>query len=150
MHAMTPLKLVALDAEDLEVVSMHLQDAIIGVGDIAWHPRHGRLVIALNRFDWEEAEAGDGQSRRLRSALRFERVRSCKCREMNPNDKDVLLNLLAVKFDEDNPPSGIVTLIFSGGKALRLEVECLECELADLGPAWDIVCRPCHSDDPHA
>jgi hypothetical protein len=35
-----------------------------------------------------------------------------------------------------------VTLIFSGGAALRLEVECLECELADLGPTWDAKARP--------
>jgi hypothetical protein len=37
-----------------------------------------------------------------------------------------------------------VTLIFSGGAALRLEVECLECELADLGPSWTAKARPAH------
>ena len=66
---------------------------------------------------------------------------------MTPQDKDVVLNLLAVKFDEREPPSGVVTLYFSGGKALRLEVECLECELADLGPVWEIPLRPIHPED---
>ena len=47
-----------------------------------------------------------------------------------------MLNLLAVGFAETDPPGGVVTLTFSGGAALRLEVECLEAELADLGPAW--------------
>ena len=36
---------------------------------------------------------------------------------------------------------------FSGGAALRLEVECLEVELADLGPAWATECCPAHAVD---
>jgi hypothetical protein len=38
-----------------------------------------------------------------------------------------------------------VILTFSGGAALRLEVECLEAELADLGPAWITESRPAHA-----
>ncbi len=41
-------------------------------------------------------------------------------------------------------PGGVVTLAFSGAAALRLEVECLEAELADLGPAWAAECCPAH------
>jgi hypothetical protein len=40
-----------------------------------------------------------------------------------------------------------VTLTFSGGAALRLEVECLEAELADLGPSWTTECCPGHIVD---
>ena len=63
-----------------------------------------------------------------------------------PVQKDQVLNLLAVEFDETDPPAGVVTLMFSGGAALRLEVECLEAELADLGPAWVTECCPAHAD----
>jgi hypothetical protein len=59
--------------------------------------------------------------------------------------KDDVLNLLAVEFVETEAPSGVVTLTFSGGAALRLEVECLEAELADLGPAWTTTCCPKHA-----
>ena len=58
-----------------------------------------------------------------------------------------MLNLLAVEFSETDPPAGVVNLIFSGGGALRLEVECLEAELADLGPSWPAGGRPIHVDD---
>ena len=58
-----------------------------------------------------------------------------------------MLNLLAVEFSEDDAPAGVVTLIFSGGGMLRLEVECLEAELADLGPAWPTECAPIHADE---
>ena len=144
---MEPVKFVAFDRDDLEVVSTHLQDALVKVSDISWRPHEKRLVIALNRFDWLTAECCRGELQRCRSALRFERVTSCKCRSVNPAGKDAMLNLLAVEFSDADPPAGVVSLIFSGGGVLRLEVECLEAELADLGPAWPTDARPIHVDD---
>jgi Protein of unknown function (DUF2948) len=140
------LKFVVLDGEDLEVVSTHLQDAVVKVADVIWRPQDKRLVVALNRFDWEGAQSGEPQFRRRRAALRFERVLACKCRDLNPAGKDAVLNLLAVEFAETQAPSGAVTLTFSGGGALRLEVECLEAELADLGPTWTAAKCPAHSE----
>ena len=131
---MDRLKLIALDREDIEVVSAHLQDAVVKAADIRWRPAEKRLVVALNRFDWEAANGAAPQFRRRRAALRFERVSACKCRNCTPVEKDQVLNLLAVSFEETDQPAGVVTLMFSGGAALRLEVECLEAELADLGP----------------
>jgi hypothetical protein len=142
--AADPLKFVVLDEEDLEVVSAHLQDAVVKVADVLWRPAEKRLVVALNRFDWEGAQSERPQYRRRRTALRFERVLSCKCRKLNPAAKDAALNLLAVEYAEAQAPSGAVTLIFSGGGALRLEVECLEAELADLGPVLTAAVCPVH------
>jgi hypothetical protein len=144
---MEPLKFVALDKDDLEVISAHLQDATVKVADVLWRPEEKRLVIALCRFDWLSAEGERPQFRRCRSALRFERVSACKCRSVNPHGKDAILNLLAVEFEETQAPSGVVMLTFSGGGALRLEVECLEVELADLGPDWAVAARPVHAEN---
>jgi len=144
-RAADPLKFAVLDEEDLEVVSTHLQDAVIKVADIIWQVPAKRLVVGLNRFDWERAIGPKPQNCRRRSALRFERVLSCKSQAVNPAGKDAVLNLLAVEFAETDAPSGVVTLIFSGGGAMRLEVECLEAELADLGPVWTCTGRPIHA-----
>lgn len=141
------LKFIALDEEDLEVVSTHLQDAIVKVSDILWRPQEKRVVIALNRFDWEGAQSATPQNRRRRAALRFERVMSCKCRGVDCGGKERVLNLLAVEFAQNSAPSGTVTLTFSGGGAIRLEVECLEAELADLGPTWVAANCPKHPAD---
>jgi hypothetical protein len=140
-----PLKFIALDREDLEVISTHLQDALVRVADVLWRPQDKRLVIGLSRFDWLSAEADRPELRRCRTALRFERVSCCKCKQLDPTGKDAVLNLLAIEFAETDPPAGVVTLIFSGGGALRLEVECLEAELADLGPTWQAAARPVHA-----
>lgn len=141
------LKLVALDGGDMEVVSAHLQDALVGAADIRWRPGENRVVMGLNRFDWEAAIGQSPEYRRRRAALRFERVLSCKCRGCDAQSKDAVLNLLAVEFSESDPPGGVVTLTFSGGAALRLEVECLEVELIDLGPAWTTEICPEHAAD---
>jgi hypothetical protein len=142
---MDPLKLIALDADDIEVVSTHLQDSVVKAADIHWRPTENRVVVGLNRFDWEAANGAAPEFRRRRAALRFERVLACKCRNLDAVQKDQVLNLLAVEFDANDQPGGVVTLIFSGGGALRLKVECLEVELADLGPCWGTDCCPEHT-----
>jgi hypothetical protein len=139
------LKFVALDADDLAVVSAHLQDAVVKASEVIWRPQEQRLVLGLNRFDWEAAQLDRPEFRRRRAALRFERVRSCKCRDLSPAEGDEILNLLAVEFTLTDAPSGVVTLTFSGGPALRLEVECLETELVDLGPTWTATKCPAHA-----
>lgn len=134
------LKLVAIDHDDIEVVSAHLQDALVRIADIFWKPREHRFVMAVDRFDWTavtDARAkGAPEYRRCRTALRFERVLSCKCRNVDPSDRKARLNLLAVEFAEREAPSGLVLMTFSGGGAIRLEVECLEAELTDLGEVF--------------
>jgi hypothetical protein len=154
------LKLVALDKDDIEVISAHVQDSLVKIADILWRPSEHRFVVALNRFDWmsaaEIAKVGNKMSgaaagaaakqdyRRCRTALRFERVLACKCRNLNQTAKDAQLNLLAVEFAETDSPAGIVSLIFSGGGVIRLDVECLEAELADLGEVSAAAICPDH------
>jgi hypothetical protein len=142
------LKLVALDKDDIEVVSAHVQDALVKIADIFWRPNEHRFVMALNRFDWMTAVDAKVDAkpdyRRCRTALRFERVLACKCRGLDPSNKIARLNLLAVEFAERDAPSGTVTLTFSGGGVIRLEVECLEAELADLGEVSAAALCPDH------
>jgi hypothetical protein len=142
---MDPLKLIALDRDDIEIVSAHLQDALVKVADVHWRPAEHRLVVALGRFDWEAAYRDQPEYRRRLAALRFDRVLACKCKNVKPHDKDAVLNLLAVEFAESDAPAGVVTLVFSGDAAVRLEVECLEVELADLGPCWETAKCPEHA-----
>jgi hypothetical protein len=103
--------------------------------------------MSLARFDWEGSLADNPKFQRRGTALRFDRVNSIKCRNIDCKDKQRALNLLAVEFAETDPPGGVVILTFSDGAAVRLEVECLECELVDLGPVWQATCCPTHVDD---
>jgi hypothetical protein len=127
-------KLIALDADDLAVVSAHVQDAAVGVADIIWRQAEKRLVIGMTRPDWDQALSGEVEPRRLLAALRFDRVLSCKSRNIDLDAPQTALELVGIEFHPSDPPGGNVVVLFASGGALRLDVECLECELADLGP----------------
>jgi hypothetical protein len=139
------LKLTALDADDLRVISAHLQDAVMRVGDMRYLPADKRFAIVVNRFDWDSAGSGGrtGFSRR-RSAVHFDRVLDIKVSNIRQNVPDAVLSLLAVEFEPTDLPSGHITLVFSGGGAIRLGVECIEAAMADLGPVWATASRPDH------
>jgi hypothetical protein len=127
-------RLIALDADDLAVISAHVQDAKVQAADIIWRQAEKRLVVGMNRLDWEQTLKGETEPRRLIAALRFDRVLSCKSRNINLDAPETTLDLLGIEFHPAEAPGGSVVLLFADGGALRLDVECLECELADLGP----------------
>jgi DUF2948 family protein len=128
------LKLIALDADDLAVISTHVQDARVQAVDIIWRQSEKRLVIGMNRLDWEQTLAGEAEPQRLVSALRFDRVLACKSRGIDLAAPEVALELIGIEFHPGaESPAGSALLLFSHGGALRLDVECLECELTDLG-----------------
>ncbi|WP_373502717.1 DUF2948 family protein [Aestuariivirga sp.] len=137
------LKLSALDTEDLAVISTHMQDAVLVVGDMGYSPKRKQFALLANRFAWDEAEI----RQRRRTGLHFDRVLAVKTLNIPMTEKDAVLSLLAVSFAEIDAPAGEVLLTFSGGATVRLIVECLECQMADLGPAWSTENVPQHEID---
>jgi hypothetical protein len=128
------LKLIALDPDDLAVISTHVQDARVRTSDIVWRQAEKRLIVGMNRLDWEQTLSGRTEPRRLVAALRFDRVLACKSRNIDLVQGDAALELVGIEFHETDTPGGSAVLLFADGAALRLDVECLECELTDLGP----------------
>lgn len=123
---MSSLKLVAFDADDLAVVSAHLEEATLTRADMAFLPRAQRFVLVMRRRDREVADAPNHLT-----GLHFERVTRVRTLGM-PEDAKAPLTLLGLAFAQTNDPAGEVSLLFSGGMAVRLEVECLEAQMADL------------------
>ncbi len=143
---MSDLKLLAVDEEDVAIISAHLQDAVVKRADMGFVPRAQRFALLLNRFDWERSVQENTRVRR-RSGLHFERVRAVQCRGMEQAQIEGVLSLLAITFlPGDDAPSGHVLLTFSGGAEVRLDVECIEATLSDLGPAWDCPSAPQHTE----
>jgi hypothetical protein len=145
------LKLIALDEDDLKILSAHLQDAVLITQDMVFLPKERRFVAVLNRFNWQEAvdaRAGNGADfERRQAALRFEKVSQAQFRNLSFDQPNDALELLAIDFDAGDAPSGSVTLFFAGGGAVRLHVDCIEAELRDLGPIWPTRTKPQHPDD---
>ncbi len=89
---------------------------------------------------FEEADGGP-LYQRVNCTVCFDWVRKVRFRDLDPRRKDQLLNLLTL---EAGP--GAVTLLFSGGGEIRLEVSDIRCHLEDLGEPWPTRWRPGHAE----
>jgi hypothetical protein len=145
------MKLAAADSEDLEILSARLQDAAGKLGDIAWLPKQRRFACVLNRYRWEDAKSG-GKGSRVRAGLHFDGVLDVKSQNIKQGAPDAVVSLLAIKFTPNGPdegsteadPGGMVELLFAGGGAIRLTVECITAELSDLTGPWAAIGKPMH------
>ena len=142
--ALNPRKMIAMDGEDLQVISAHCQDAVLKIRDIRYFPGEKRLLLELNRFKWEH---GEKQNIRVKSVLHFERVTKVAAQGVDPKRKSGVLALLAVLFETTDAPAGHVDLIFSGNAVLRLDIECIEAQLTDMNAAWEASSKPDHPED---
>lgn len=139
------LKLLAFDGEDLAVLSAHLQDALVAARDIAWVPAQRRFALVAARFDWAARAAN--RFERVSAGLHFDHVRKVSSARFDRANDEAILNLLAIGFEPGEAPSGQIVLTFSGGVAIRLEVECVDAQLRDIGPRWTAQSCPGHKLD---
>jgi Protein of unknown function (DUF2948) len=142
------LKLIALDAAEVPVVSLHLQDAVVRVADMAYSLQDTRFALMCNRYHRSDASDTKGSGERRRAALRIERVKRVQSQGFDLKSTATVLSILAVLFvpdpDPATAPAGTLTLVCAGNAAVRLAVECVEMALEDLGPAWQPGRRPMH------
>ena len=161
------LRLRARDTEDMGVFAAVLQDALVPLVDVTYQKRQRRFVMVANRFMWEDAAAapaadepvmategpdeGDAafedegpepRFRRVNCGIRFDQVTNVRMRQIDPKQRDQILNLLTLSDD----PQGI-TLLFSDGAAIRLDGDKIEAHLEDLGEPWPTDWRPAHRLD---
>ena len=131
----SPLRLKALDAEDLQVLSALVQDAVFPASEMAWQSKDRRFAILLNRFRWEDASNADKRKRayeRVQSLLAFENVVAVRSQGVQKGDSDTILSLLAVTFEAGEDGTGSIFLTFAGDGVLALEVEAIEAQLRDV------------------
>lgn len=134
------LKLSTEDASDLEVISAHMQDALVRVADMKYLKKQHQFALVANRYAWEM----EGDTQRRRSGLHCNQVLSVKQVGLTTADADTILSLLSITFEPDENPSGTVVFTFSAGFTIRLQVEYLDIHLRDLGPAWGTPHTPSH------
>lgn len=138
---MTRLKLAAADAEDLDVLSARLQDAVAKLKDITWLPKKRRFAAVVNRLRWEE----DGKTR-VRAGLHFDGVLKVQSSKVKLGAGEAVVSILAVRFTANGgeDPGGVVEIVLAGGGGFRLTVECVDAELADMTQPWAAIGKPDH------
>jgi len=138
------LKLTALDADDLAVISAAVQDALVAVRDCAYFKDEKRFVLLLNRFRWEADPSVESAHSRTHSALVFNEVTAVRRHNIPLNEPDRMLELLAVVLDYRGDNDRSVTLRFAAGRSIRLEIGRLACHLGDVGEPWATPWKPAH------
>ena len=140
---MERLKLIAMDKEDLGIISTYCQDGVLKIGDIEYLASQRQFIITMNRYVWEKGGRMKIPERR-RSVLHFNQVNGAKIFDIDRTQVDKVLSLLAVTFEPDDLPGGTLHLVFSGEAAIRLKVECIEVQLSDMDAAWQAKSQPSH------
>ncbi len=136
---------MAVDADDLKIISAACQDGVCKPADIAYEARKRRFHIEFNRFRWENGES-DAQQR-VRSALSLEDVTGVKARGLPPKSADLVLSLMSVEWEEgEEAPSGHFRLIFAGDGELVVSADCLDATLVDVSQPWPAKNRPAHKE----
>ena len=171
MDRITPLKLRARRAEDYEVVSALLQDALIPASEMDYLPEQRRFVVLANRFRWELSRDGpadteptanpesggrgavdasdDARFHDVDAHTHFQRTHCGLCfdrvkavrRRGFKPGQSATLLNLLALTYDD----GGITLEFSGGAAVRLVGRRIACHLEDLGESWPTKWRPSHA-----
>ncbi len=124
----TPIRLRAEDAEDLKIVSACLQDAIVPITEIGYLPDDRRFVMVVNRFRWE---AADDILTRINCAVTVLGVTNVKRRAIDPSNRALLLDLLAI-----TPTADGINLIFAGNAAIHLTAPHWRCLIEDISDPW--------------
>jgi Protein of unknown function (DUF2948) len=138
------LTLAAEDIEDLEIISARLQDAVAPLKELVYLPRKRRFAALLNRFKWEDGRKD--ANLRVRSVLHFDGVLSARSKGLKRGAPDAVVSLLAIRFTPKGgeDPGGEIELVFSGGGAMKLTVECIDAGLTDVSGDWAARGRPTH------
>ena len=127
-----PLNLGAEDADDLQVISALVQDAVFPISEMSWRASKRRFVLLLNRFRWEDEGRDRHAPERVQSLLVVDNVLSVASQGVERGEKDMILSVLSVAFEAGEDGTGHVHLTLAGDGGLRLSVEALEVSLKDV------------------
>lgn len=129
---MAPLRLRAIDTEDLAVMSAVLQDACAPLKEMAYDAEAATFMAAFNRCCREQSPAKDTPN--CLAVLTVAKVRGVTHRGFAIADLERVHHLVLI-LEEPEPADNegaYVTLVFRDGSAIRLEVDGVDCRLEDL------------------
>jgi hypothetical protein len=130
-----PLRLQALDAKDLQVISALVQDAVFPITELKWLQKERRFAALLNRFRWEDLAAAKQRNRpveRVQSVLSISDVLKVSSQGIDRADKDLILSVLTIGFEPGADGTGRIELTLAGDGAVSLEVEAIDVVLQDV------------------
>ena len=140
-----PLRLVAKDVQDLDIILSLLQDSLMPVVSIAHDKEKNTLSILANRFCWEVLEENEDDPiyYRVHAGFMFKNVETIHEKNIDQSDNTRILSFLTAHIDQHSDHL-FVYLMFSDDGCIRLTLKNIDCTLADIDEPWSTRARPEH------
>ena len=139
------LKLIGKNIEDLKTISAYCQDSIVKIKDLVYLKKNKIFIMMLNRFMWEDAEKGISKNyKRIKSVLKFNFIEIILAKNINQQQKNRNLELLAIKSNYNPNNLYDINLIFSGKSIILLKSEEIDVMLDDQKNFWEVKHFPEH------
>ena len=119
-------QIIASDLDGLQVVSACSTGAKVRVADIKFLLSNKVFLLSIERTKIEN----DQEDRRINSILRFDNVLKVKSKNIDQNNKDLVIELMAIDYLKNNNDYEI-NLMFENNTHISLVVEALEILLED-------------------
>ena len=139
------LKLIGKNIEDLKTISAYTQDSIVKIKDIVYLKENKIFIVMLSRFMWEDLEKGVFRNyKRIKSILKFNFIENVSAKNINQQQKNRNLELLAIKSNYNQNNLYDTNLIFSGNNIILLKSEEIDVMLDDQEYFWEVKHSPKH------
>ena len=139
------LKLIGKNIEDLKTISAYCQDSIVKIKDLIYLKENRIFLMMLSRFMWEDIEKGVFRNyKRIKSVLKFNFIENVLAKNINQQQKNRNLELLAIKSNYSQNNSLHINLIFSGKSIILLKSEEIDVMLDDQKYFWEVNHFPEH------
>ncbi|MBO6492866.1 MAG: DUF2948 family protein [Pelagibacteraceae bacterium] len=139
------LKLIGKNIEDLKTISAYTQDSIVKIKDIVYLKENKIFIVMLSRFMWEDLEKGVFRNyKRIKSILKFNFIENVLAKNINQQQKNRNLELLAIKSNHNQNNLYDTSLIFSGNNIILLKSEEIDVMLDDQEYFWEVKHSPKH------
>ena len=119
-------KIIAQSPEDLQIISACCSEAKVNTSEIKYLPSNKIFLLSLLRFDREN----ENNKNSINSIIKFEFIETSKSKNIDQNNPNILLELLAIDiFKRDH--NFEITLLFSKNRFITLTTEVIEVTLED-------------------
>ena len=119
-------KIIAKDAQGLQLISACCSKSIVKAGQIKYLKKNKIFLISLERFKREK----NNNTEKVNSICKFEFVDSVKSKNIDQNNNDEIFELLAIDlFKQDK--NFKITLLFKDNAFITLSTEIIEVTLED-------------------
>ena len=119
-------RIIAKDNEGLKLISAYCFKAKLKVSELRYLKKNQIFLIFLQRFNVENKKNNE----KINSVCKFEFIDSVKSKNIDQNNQDLILELIAIDLIKNNDRFEI-SLIFNNNSFITLSTEIVEVTLED-------------------